>query len=87
MFAPAFGVDITLKGEDIEVMNVMVQAWSNFAKFGDPTPPNSNFTWTPRSSQDDKHHFFNISGSNPTMDTSQDVENRIAVWENIFGKF
>ena len=86
LFTPAFSTNITLNAEDIEVKNVMVKAWTNFAKFGDPTPPNSDFSWTPRSSQDQVHHFLNISGPNPTMDTSQDIEDRIAEWETIFGK-
>ena len=67
--------DLDLNEKDSAMRFTVTTAWTNFAKFGDPTPPNSKFTWTPRSSQDQAHHFLNISGPNPSMNTSQDIEN------------
>merc|ERR1712018_54637 len=53
--------------------HLMTTAWTNFAKYGDPTPPNSDFEWTPHP-VGQEHHYFDISGPSSTMTTSQDIQ-------------
>ena len=36
-----------LEGEDREVGRMMVSAWAEFARSGDPTPPGTAVSWTP----------------------------------------
>ena len=79
---PTFG---PLFNEDALLRNTMTKVWTNFAKYGDPTPPNSNFnSWIPLS-PNSEHHFWNIINSGPMMSTSQDLQERMKFWEDIVG--
>ena len=71
--------------EDIQVRNVMTDAWVNFAKLGNPTPSGSNFSWRPVDNPE-KHNFWNISGPNPVMATSQEIQDRMNFWETVVEK-
>ena len=60
----------------------MTTAWTNFAIYGDPTPPNSELsTWTPCTSE--SKLYWNILGSIPKMDSSEDIFSRMALWNEI----
>ena len=74
-------VTLTLE-EDIKVKNLMTDAWTNFAKYGDPTPPGSELTWLPVDDPE-MHQFWNISGAMPQMATSQQIQDRMNFWYQI----
>ena len=77
--------DYPIYGDDISVQKIMTQAWTDFATYGDPTPPGSEFNWTPL--ENISHfHFWNISGPNPTMDHSDTIQERMETWHNILHK-
>ena len=62
----------------------MSSAWANFAIFGDPTPPGtSNFSWTPVDPNSEMQQYLNISSINPAMTTSQEIQNRMKVWDEV----
>ena len=63
----------------------MISAWTNFAKYGNPTPPpvpDFGLNWTP--AWPELQHFFNISGTSPQMATNQDIQARMDLWRQIF---
>ena len=51
----------------------MTSAWTNFAIFGDPTPPDTDLSWTPVNPNSEIQEYWNISGSKPIMETSQKI--------------
>ena len=71
---------------DSMVRDIMITAWTNFAKYGNPTPdPNSGLSWTPtRSNPDFPQNYWNISGTSPQMATNQDIQARMDLWKQIF---
>jgi len=68
-----------LSGDDIGVREVLTRAWTAFAASGNP-----GLDWTPVTDQTIPT-FFNISGPSPTMDSSQEVADRMRVWHNVVG--
>ena len=81
-----FGFTGQLSGEDLLVRDTMMAAWTNFAKFGDPTPPDSGLpTWTPQSTNSD-HYYWDICGPTPKLTSEADLFNlkgRLAVWDKV----
>jgi len=81
-----FGFTGQLSGEDLLVRDTMMAAWTNFAKFGDPTPPESGLpTWTPQSTNSD-HYYWDICGPTPKLTSEADLFNlkgRLAVWDKV----
>ena len=74
----------TISGNDEIVRGLMSSAWTNFAIFGDPTPPGtSSFSWTPVDPNSELQQYLNISGVNPTMTTSQEIQNRMKIWNEV----
>ena len=75
--------------EDILVKELLTQAWTNFAKYGDPSPPGAGQHWPPVSrieSERDKW-YFNISGHQASdMDGSLDSFSRLRFWDNLLLK-
>ena len=72
-------------GTDITVQNIMTTAWTNFATYGDPTPPGmSDLSWIPLQIVSD-FKYWNISGENPTMDQSGYLQNRMKIWKETIG--
>ena len=64
----------------------MVSTWTDFAKTGDPTPPSSPYSWLPVTAgvqEEDQQWFFNFSGENSAMDSSQQIFSRLIFWDNI----
>ena len=68
---------------------MLTQAWTNFAKYGDPSPPGAGQHWPPVSrieSEGDKW-YFNISGHQASdMDGSLDSFSRLRFWDNLLLK-
>ncbi len=58
----------------------MVAARTNFARYGDPTPPNSGQSWNPVEGIDGLTNFWNISGLHPAMDSDQYINERMSFW-------
>ena len=73
-----------LRGSDLIVRNKIVSAWTNFAKIGDPTPPDSEYSWTPLA-PGNENNFLNISGTTPEMDYSEYIKQRMDIWNVILG--
>ena len=71
-----------LNDDDTLVREIMTTAWTNFATYGDPTPPDSGLSWTPQVPNSD-YQYWNISGSAPVMSTSQEIQDRMAFWEQV----
>ena len=69
------------------VKHLLIQAWTNFAKYGDPSPPGSPFHWAlvDHKIEDQKDKwYFNISGHHTSgMDGSADTFSRLAFWDNL----
>ena len=61
----------------------MTSAWTNFAIFGDPTPPDTGLSWTPVNPNSEIQEYWNISGSKPIMETSQKIKDRMLFWDEI----
>ena len=76
-----------LKDEDEFVRHLMTTAWTNFAKYGDPTPPDmwNGYEWIPRSAGN-APLYFNISGPDSAMGTSAEIQERMALWDQILEK-
>ena len=85
LYDPVAYVAGELNEEDEFVRNLMTTAWTNFAKYGDPTPPDSEFEWTPQS-DGSEHHFFNISGPSSAMASSQFIQDRMTLWDRVLEK-
>eukprot|EP00091_Calanus_sinicus_P022818 TRINITY_DN7448_c0_g1_i3.p1 TRINITY_DN7448_c0_g1~~TRINITY_DN7448_c0_g1_i3.p1 ORF type:complete len:435 (+),score=107.28 TRINITY_DN7448_c0_g1_i3:279-1583(+) len=82
-------VDITfgsLSGDDVLVRDVMTSAWANFATYGDPTPPGSSVSWAPQLASDSMHRYWNISGAVPVTSSSESLQERMALWEQVVGR-
>lgn len=76
-----------LKDEDEFVRHLMTTAWTNFAKYGDPTPPDmwNGYEWTPRPAGNTPH-YFNISGPDSAMATNAEIQERMALWDQVLEK-
>ena len=75
-------MNLPMDGDDVAVSDIMTKAWTDFATYGDPTPPGSKFSWTPLETTS-HFSFWNISGPNPEMEHSDYVQERMALWESL----
>jgi len=57
--------------------------WTNFVKYGDPTPPDQQlgYTWTPVTPDDKKYLLIDKTMQ---MDLDQDFANRMEFWDSIW---
>ena len=77
--------DYAIFGTDIKVQRIMTEAWTNFATYGDPTPPGiSNFSWTPLQNIS-FFEYFSISGKAPAMEFSEYLQSRMDFWKQTIG--
>ena len=65
----------------------MTTLWTDFAKFGNPSPrayfaPFINWS-TPLTQFTPYNQFLNISDPNPKMDSNQEIQNRMEFWDNL----
>ena len=88
LFDPVFqylGVDPdapVLTGTDLEVSDLMISAWTNFAIFGDPTPPDMlDVTWLPIGPGN--FQYLNISSPNPQMAYADNIRDRMEFWTEL----
>ena len=69
------------------VKQLITEAWANFAKTGDPTPPGSEHVWSPVGNKIDNENekwYFNISGSKSSgMDGTSESFRRLTFWDNL----
>ena len=69
------------------VKHLLTEAWTNFAKYGDPSPPGSQYYWAPVESQieaETDKWYFNISGHHTSaMDGSLETFRRLAFWDTL----
>ena len=76
---------LPLNEQDLAVSKTMADAWTNFAKYGDPTP-DSKLSWTPvEAGMSDTIQFWNISGPEPYMQTNSKLQERMDLWKHVMG--
>ena len=66
----------------------MCKLWTNFAKYGNPTPADNNpldISWDPVNSNDDDLNYMILS-ENPHM-AKNIHEDRIQFWTKVYEKF
>ena len=73
-----------LSGNDLVMREMMLATWTNFATYGDPTPPDSGLGWLPQLPNSD-HLFWYISSSEPTMTTTPEIQERWKIWHDMLG--
>ena len=64
--------------------DMLLSFWTNFAAFGDPTPPDSGFDWQPQE-PNSEHLFWYMSSLEPSMSTTQYIQDRWNLWNDILG--
>ena len=77
LFDPVFGIELPLPPNDKALRELMVDAWTNFAINGTP-----GISWTPLKA-DSENNFLNISGTEPFMTTSQEIQARMDLWRHL----
>ena len=81
LWSPVWNKELPLNNEEIFLREIMTTAWTNFAKFGIPTPPDSGLTpWNPL---DESMKVWNISGTFPMMQFSTEIQERMSFWDEI----
>jgi len=85
LFSPLYHAEHNLTEADLEVRELMLQAWSSFARTGDPSPPGGSLEWQPlvAGQSGTQPWYLNITGSDSIMAASQDVAARIEMWESL----
>ena len=64
---------------DKDVMKTMTQNWINFATDGNP-----DNAWNPiEPNKADEFTYWNISSGKPTMTYSQDIKDRMEIWDQV----
>ena len=85
-FGPLLGVNRTLSEEDIQASLHLTELWTNFVKYGDPTPPglesSNDQVWVPVSTDDKRYLKL---GSTISMESrSENYLDRMQFWRNLF---
>ncbi|CAB3257415.1 unnamed protein product [Arctia plantaginis] len=86
LFKNVFQKDLTTSELDNKVRERMLKLWTNFAKFGNPTPDkdyNLPITWQPVDK--DNAYYLNI-GSELTLQTDVDKE-KMDFWDDLYRKY
>ena len=80
-------VTTTLRGslphDDAAVTELMTSLWTNFATNGNPATGTGIIWTTPSRLFKPYNQYLNISGLQPHMDSSQDIEDRMAFWDQL----
>ena len=64
----------------------MAGSWAAFASSGDPSLAEEGLLWQQSETMDGVGRaFLNISGPSPAMDSSQDITDRMKVWQSVIG--
>lgn len=83
---------IAASGEATRVRTTMCKLWTNFAKYGEPTPPNQHFEfiWSPiKRANDDSTFildFLNIAVDRIAM-LRNPHELRMSFWRKMFDEY
>jgi len=72
-----------LNEDDALIRDIMVTAWTNFAAYGEPTLADSESPWVEQTCSECLQSYWNISGPNPAMATSQAINERMEFWNSI----
>ena len=70
----------SLSSEDTIVSRHLTHMWSNFVKFGDPTPTGEEFTWEPITTQ---QREYLVLDEVLRMERSQEYIERMQFWRQI----
>jgi len=85
LFDPFGHLDLEdVPNSDENIRELLVTSWTNFAKFGDPTPPGSGISWTPITT--DSNLYLNISGTDSILERSINYEDRMQFWSAVVNK-
>ena len=86
LWDPVFQLEngLPLEGNDLAVRDIMTEAWTNFAIYGNPTPEGISElpSWTPVNSN---FQLWNISSPSPSMEFPLDLWIRMPIWDDIVG--
>ena len=76
------GETYTLNEEDSRVSLVMTTMWSNFVKYGEPTPEPEELgvSWKPVTSED---YRFLVIDTEMKMDMDEDYLDRMVFWDSL----
>jgi len=85
-WGPLLGLNRTLSEEDIQASLHLTELWTNFVKYGDPTPPglesSNDQVWVPVSTDDKRYLKL---GSTISMESrSENYLDRMQFWRNLF---
>ena len=77
-----FNQKVKLNVKDTEVKDLMIEAWTNFASNGDPNGMKigAKNVWE---TIDEGRKYWNISGTQPTMEFSDEIRERMTFWDSI----
>jgi len=84
MWNPYFGQEYPLNQDDTMISAYFTTMWSNFIKYGDPTPPSSSHdlevTWNPQTLEDRR---YLVIDSQLKMDRSKEYQDRVSFWKTL----
>ena len=81
LFDPLHYYDLhDMNHSDENIRELLVSLWTNFAKYGDPTPPGSSISWA---QVEDSGMYFNISGTVPRMEKRELYKDRMQFWSTV----
>lgn len=85
-WGPMIGMNGTLSEEDVKASLHLTTLWSNFIKYGDPSPPGTEATedsiWDPVAINNKK--YLKLGSSISMESRSQDYLDRMQYWRNLF---
>ena len=81
MFNPYWFDVFDLSEDDLKISTIMMEFWTNFAKFGDPTPPGAIPAWEPLTAAE--HRYLEIGQDQVKMDLSADYQRRVQFWAEL----
>ena len=86
LWDPVFMLEngLPLQGNDLAVRDIMIEAWTNFATYGNPTPEGilELPPWSPVNSN---FQLWNISSPSPSMEFPMELWDRMPIWDNVVG--
>merc|ERR1719228_2337427 len=82
LFDPLHHHDLQdMNQSDENIRELLVSLWTNFAKYGDPTPPGTTtISWA---QVENSGMYLNISGTVPSMEKRELYENRMQFWSTV----
>ena len=81
---PFLPVTFAASEEDQKMVDFMVNLWTNFATYHDPTPINKSW---PVYNQENHQKYVRLRNSEIILGTDQARDQRLAFWKTIFSDF